>query len=78
MSKPLFIVFKNTTINVADISRAQVRSDLSYNDLGWELIVHFRGVDEFRRFSFETQKEAQEAYKDFNGLILDSLTEIPR
>ena len=72
MSKPVFIIFKHTLINVEDISWAQVRPEKTFydSDKPWSMTINFRGVGEFTVFNFETQKEAQDAYTTLVEYVL--------
>lgn len=80
MSNPIFITFKDTLINVEDISWAGVSSERTFydDDKPWSMTINYRGVGKFTVFNFETQIEAQNSYQYFKQLVTDALMETSR
>lgn len=75
MSKPVFIIFKDTLINVEDISWAKIDLVMTYYDPDkpWTMTINFRGSDQTRWFFFETQAEVKDAYQRLQHLVMDAL-----
>ncbi len=80
MSKPVFIMFQDTLINVEAISWSRVRPEKAFYDPDkpWSMTINFRGAGEFTVYNFETYKEAVGAYQYLQQLVTNALMEMGR
>lgn len=78
MSKPVFITFRDTLLDVNDISYARVCHSRTYfdDDNPWTMTISFKGANDYLWFHFETLEKAQEAHQYFRQLVTDALTEM--